>query len=144
MELIFVLIIFVLIYLINSKKETFINNTVSHLITIKDKINPFSDKIISQPKPLVMIKETIPLDLPEKIKNHYFMGRLKLNHYNEINITAYIYGLPIESIHQLYSHVIYYPNNKKFVILPLRKKITHGESFWVKDKNHFSGPFTLV
>jgi len=144
MEFIFILIILILIYLMNSNKEEFVNNTFSHLVTLKDNINPFSDKIVSEPAPQVILKETIPLDLPEEIKNHYFMGRLKLNYYNENQPSAYLYGLPLESVHNLYSHVVFYDKEKKFSVLPPREKINHGQSFWVREKNHFSGPFVLV
>lgn len=148
MELFFIIIIGILIYLINSsKKESFVNNTFSHLVELKDNMNPFSD-IKSYPKPQLIVKEEIPLELPEKIKNHYFMGRLKLNYYNKNQIHAYLYGMPLETIHNLYSHVVFQVNDKyeiiKTIILPPKEKISHGDSFWVRDENHFAGPFNLV
>jgi hypothetical protein len=145
MEFILILVIFILMYLLNSNSESFVNNTFSHLTLLRDNLNPF-DKPISQPAPQIFIKEIMPNNLPEEISNHKYMGRLESNYYNSPT-KVYLYGLPLEDVQKLYSHLVVYVDEDKIsetITLPIRPKIDNGESMWIRDGNHFAGPYVLV
>lgn len=146
MEIIILIIILVIIFVLRNGRESFVNNTFSHLVDIID-LHP-SEKPKSDMKSIHISPEVMPLEMPEEVSDHKYMGRLELNWYNSKKMNGYLYGKPLEDIHKLYSHVVFYvdENNKiiKSVILAPRRKISIGESFWVKDKNSSIGPYLLV
>lgn len=123
--------------------EDFTDNIFSHVV--ENNYKRVDSKIESVPSNIKNVKFPRPSYLPHKISNYYYCGQLDLHPYNKER-EIYLYGRPIESVHNLYSYSVFFIENNeivKSVTLNPHKKFNYGDPIFIRDGPDKSGPYFL-
>lgn len=148
MNVLYLLIISILLvayYKLQVSKENFTDNIFSHVVENSHKGSV--GKIKSGP---MDIRNVTPIPKPEylplKVGDYYYCGKLELHPYNEPR-EVYLYGKPIDGVHNLYSYYVFYIKDKKIsdnVSLNPHKKFNLGDPVFVRDGPEKEGPYFLM
>lgn len=136
------LLIFIYYKKQTNKKENFVDNTFSHVIETGEQ--PYEKKLPAKNIKINALEK--PEYLPHKINGNHYCGKLTIHPYYQINIEAYLYGKPIETIHNLYSYYVIVLENKKIKeIIPLNphRKFNNGDPVFIREGPEKQGPFIL-
>lgn len=142
--LLIIIILLVIYYKLQLSTENFTDNIFSHLV--ENGYQPNEGNIKSEPYYVNNEKAPKPDYLPHKVNDYYYCGKLELNPYNEQR-DVYLYGKPIEAVHNLYSYYAFYIKNNEIeesVALNPHKKFNYGDPVFVRDGPEKEGPYFLV
>lgn len=139
-------ILLVIFYQLQIKniKEKFTDNIFSHVF--KTNYQP-QEQIISTPLEISNIQPIKKPDyLAHKINDYYYCGKLILHSFNN-QVEAYLYGKPIEAVHNLYSYYIFFIENKQvkesFSLNP-HTKYKLGDPIFIRNEARKEGPYFLA
>lgn len=152
MNILYLLIILILLVIfyqtqkknIKREEEKFTDNIFSHVSETNNQ--PHEDKIKSVPMDISNIQPIEKPDyIPHKVSDYYYFGKLLLHPYNE-PVECYLYGKPIEAVHNLYSYYVFFIEDKKikknFSLNP-HKKFKLGDPIFIRDGPNKEGPYFL-
>ena len=150
MNILYLLIIVILLVIyyrlqLSGVSENFTDNIFSHVV--ENSHQPHEGKLVSQPHHYTNNEKAEKPDyLPHKVSDYYYCGKLELHPYNEQK-EVYLYGKPIEAVHNLYSYYAFFIKDNKIdesVSLNPHKKFNYGDPVFIRDGPEKEGPYFLV
>lgn len=148
MNILYLLIISILLVVfyqtqIRKLKEKFTDNIFSHVF--ENNYQP-KEEIKSIPMDINNIEPSEKPDyMPHKVSDYHYYGKLILHPYNK-PVECYLYGKPIEAVHNLYSYYVFFVEDQQikdsFSLNP-HKKFKLGDPIFIRKGPDKEGPYFL-
>ncbi|ADO67445.1 hypothetical protein crov411 [Cafeteria roenbergensis virus] len=151
MTILYLLIIFILMIIFYKIQKNYINehftdNIFSHVFST----NYVPIKNTNTNPSLINNKEITnkPTYMPHKVSDYFYIGKLELHPYNK-PVECYLYGKPIEAVHNLYSYYVFFVDNNSIIIkdsfsLNPHTKFKFGDPIYLREGPSKEGPYFLT